>query len=394
MDNNDKQNFVDEIGNDWDGYTSLRQGKMPHALATTTKKRLKPVAPLARIHNGDYRDMYYAYENHSFDVTIGLTDKNDYEDYNTIARVKPLIEMMFAQQVCQDIAQKDIDKATEIRLYIDDYMAATGITKKDYAKMHIEKAMHVLSTVRSVWTETTYLRNEDGTKKFKTIIDKKNRKRKTVPAVEERCFAGAYIGTIELDKKAESQGIYKPLIKKDSHGREHYTCWLNKQMATYMAYCPVMPFYRDLLKIDPNKYRNSLIFGTKLLAYWNMNRHSANRNPQLLENEWVVKVENLIIDSELPLYEELTRTKTRKLPNGEKRIYIEKGNSWTEKIREPFERDLNMLVEIKMLKYWQYSDVKGNPIVGEFTDYATFAGLYIKYAIDKHEIDSSNSDKE
>ena len=392
MKKKDEPNFVDEIGTGWDGYSTLRQGKMPNALASTTKKRLKPVSHLARIKQGDYHDMYYAYDNHSFDVTIGLTDKNDYEDYNTIAKVKPLIEMVFAQQVCQDIAQKDIDKASEIHLYIDDYMAATGINKKDYAKMNIEKAMHVLATVRSVWTETTYLRNEDGTKKFKTVIDKKTRKRKTVPAVEEHCYAGAYIGTIELDKKAESQGIYKPIIKKDSHGREFYTCWLNKQMAQYMAYCPVMPFYRDLLKIDFNKYRNSLIFGTKLLAYWNMNRHNANRNPQLLENEWVVKVENLLIDSDLPLYEELTRTKKRKLPNGEYRIYEEKGNSWTEKIREPFERDLNILVEIQMLKSWCYCDVKGDPLLGKITDYAAFAGLYIKYAIDKHEID--NSDKE
>ena len=375
-----KKQFIDENGDEWLGYSVLRQGRGTNALATTSCRRLKRIS---NPEDGKLKGMQYCWENPSFGVTIGApTEEEKNMITSCVAKVQSMIERIFTNKIYQGASDSDIEYASEVHLYLDDYMKETGLLRKKTAQEHIAQGLYVLVTNPIIWEEEVKARDKNGNIIIQTYKDETGKKQKRVKMTKFGHLS-PFLTDINFNPKSK---YHIPLIFKDANGREYYKITINNKLARYIAYAAIMPFYNDLVKINGKKHPSSMIFGRRLLLNWNMNKGKANEN--------IISVKSLLLTSALPLYEELNRKSVRKLPNGEIRIYNESGSNFTKLIVNPFEKDLDELVNIGMLKYWEYCDSKGNPLPDEkisVKDYTIFVGLYIKYELNKHIIDKAEN---
>ena len=379
-----KKQFIDDNGNEWLGYSVLRQGRGTNALATASSRRFKEISQLEQLDDdGKLKGMNYFWENPSFGVIIGAPSEEEKNMITScVAKVQSMIERIFTSKIYHGASNLDIERAAEVHLYLDDYMKEAGLVRKKTAQEHIAQGLYVLVTNPIKWEEEVKARDKEGNLIFQSYKDEKGKAHKKVKMTQF-----GHISPFLTDINFNPKSKYDiPLIFKDANGREYYKVTINNKLAKYIAHAAIMPFYNDLVKINGNKHPSSMIFGRRLLLNWNMNKGKANEN--------IISVKSLLLTSALPLYEELNRKAVRKLPNGEIRTYNECGSNFTRLIVSPFEKDLDELVNIGMLKYWEYCDSKGKPLSDEkisVKDYAIFVGMYIKYELNKHIIDKAEN---
>ena len=131
-------------------------------------------------------------------------------------------------------------------------------------------------------------------------------------------------------------------------------------MARYFTSLNLTQYPKSLFLIS-GRNQNAYALGYKFAIHHNMDnnikRGTANR----------LKVENLLKVTSLPTYEQTVKNR----------------NSWTDRIKEPFETALDELIRAGTLVNWEYTHSKGVPLTEEeasnITDYKTFSELYITF---------------
>lgn len=136
---------------------------------------------------------------------------------------------------------------------------------------------------------------------------------------------------------------------------------LTSDMWRYFQRVPPMPFNQKLWEVSGKVNPNAYAFGFKLFAHHNMNLTKPNANR--------ISVLTLLdAGPSIPRYEEVMA--------GNRNI--------TDRIVTPFERDLDALVDLGILKSWEYCNAKGEPLTDEQLDlesYNVFSQLLINFEL-------------
>ena len=369
--------FIDKAGSNWNGYSAMRQGRGTNALALTPARRLKEVPDARPDMDGKLKGMRFYWDNPTFDVTICAphAEARDLITSST-AKVQSMIERIFTKQVFQNANDMEIEKASEVHLYIDDYMAEAGIQREKTAQEHITQALYVLVTNPMIWEEEVKVYDPKTGQAVFLTYKGTDGKRHTKVKTENLGHMSPFLVDVNFKPKSKNGSL---LIFKDEHGRKYYKVIIYSRLAKYLARTAIAPFYNDLLKLNGNKNPSAMMFGRRILLHWNMNQGKPNEN--------IISVTSLLLASALPFYEELVTDSVRHLSNGQIHKYQENGSGFSRQIVEPFEKDLDALVEIGMLEHWEYCDTKGSRLSDKkvaVADYATFSSIYIKFLLNKH----------
>lgn len=179
-----------------------------------------------------------------------------------------------------------------------------------------------------------------------------------------------YNMSIEFDMEVSYPGQRKKEIEHwktrilDSQAerkRGTFLLVLTSDMWRYFQRVPPMPFNQKLWEVSGKVNPNAYAFGFKLFAHHNMNLTKPNANR--------ISVSTLLdAGPSIPRYEEVMA--------GNRNI--------TDRIITPFERDLDVLVDLGILKSWEYCNIKGEPLTNEQLDlenYDVFSQLLINFEL-------------
>lgn len=119
--------------------------------------------------------------------------------------------------------------------------------------------------------------------------------------------------------------------------------------AEYLTKLPFSQYPAALWKLDERK-TNAYVIGLQMVMHFNMYNNQIRKTAQFL------KVRTLLGYTTLPAIEELR----------------EKGRSWQDRIKKPFETALDALKEYGVLENWEYSHPEGVLTESEETFFATY----------------------
>jgi len=134
----------------------------------------------------------------------------------------------------------------------------------------------------------------------------------------------------------------------------------------HLQNCPVMPYPKELLRIESNQQKNpySFYIGDKITELAKLNQH--DNNTQKLKEYFIVSVNNLLklcMSNGMPTYEEVMTS----------------DRAVSRKIVEPLEKNLNALENIFS---WEYCHAKGLPLTDDELEadisYKEYTQRYIK----------------
>lgn len=128
---------------------------------------------------------------------------------------------------------------------------------------------------------------------------------------------------------------------------------------TYLLYLPITQFFKALLRIDA-RYKNAYNIGFKIFVHFSMTPNQKKGTAQLL------KVKTLLKSTNLPTIKKVTQNK----------------HSWNDRIKEPLENNLDILVKKGVLAEWRYSKPKGEPLTDEearFKNYQSWEDTLIYF---------------
>lgn len=131
-------------------------------------------------------------------------------------------------------------------------------------------------------------------------------------------------------------------------------------LAQYMVLLPLTQYAVALLGVDARN-ANAYNIGLKLVEYWNMdNNQKAGRADR-------IGVDTLLACTTLPTIE-ATRASRK---------------DWIERIKEPFERAMDVLTECGLLADWQYTRAKAVPLTDDeamsILSFEEWAQLYVQF---------------
>lgn len=143
-----------------------------------------------------------------------------------------------------------------------------------------------------------------------------------------------------------------------------------QEIATYLAESNVITQYpKALLKLDPYYQRTAYYLGQKLADYHNMDSN------KIYGKANIISVKSLLKYSNLATYEEVQKK--------------DRGH-WEARIKDPFEKALDELVNGDVLEDWKYTHSKSLDLTDDeaynITSYKDFEDLYITFSF-KDEVD-------
>lgn len=166
------------------------------------------------------------------------------------------------------------------------------------------------------------------------------------PATLEKYInrTGEYLKTLHMMVVSETKGRGKKrqishlsIIRNSHIDSEYITITFDSTYVDFLKQRKVqMQYPRLLLSLD-GKSQNSYRIGFKMAS------HSSNFNNIIRKSNNILKVNSLLNVTDLP---EIERVK-------------EQRGSWTRKIRDPFEKSLDKLIESGIISKWYYSKNKG-----------------------------------
>ena len=118
--------------------------------------------------------------------------------------------------------------------------------------------------------------------------------------------------------------------------------------------CPVMPYCKEIFKLDTNKYRHAYALYGKIQEHKNMNIGKKNEN--------IISVKTLLdAASGIPTYDEV----------------MKKNRAINENIIEPFQENMNALAPMIT---WEYCNIDGTSLYNTNSeiDYQTFINLNVR----------------
>lgn len=145
-----------------------------------------------------------------------------------------------------------------------------------------------------------------------------------------------------------------------TNGKIHIS--LSPQLAQYLADKRLITQYPvKLLAID-SRQPTAYYIGRKLAEHYNMDNNIIKGTNNR------ISIPTLLATTDLPSYKEVQEK--------------DRGH-WAERIKEPFERALDVLTKEGILKSWEYTHAKGVPLSDEeaqnITSYASFSKLYLLF---------------
>lgn len=256
-----------------------------------------------------------------------LIKLNDSTNLNLNVQAHKVLDALILKLTCNFTLGKKataevINKSRAVTLSLTEYMELCGLRDKKEARKQLTEAVRAIYNISMGWQETIY----EGKKK-----------------IERRWQARV------ADVMGE-EWVESPI--KNSKVLFKFTF----DMAEYLSMAYIMPYPENLFQINSKYNPHSYYLGRRLLDHYNQNINKENRNRIL--------VKTLLRGiPDLPRYEEVRRVK--------------------ELIIDPFERDLDALVDIYgILCSWEYCSKGGTPVPEEQLvgiDYNTWASLLVLF---------------
>ena len=138
-------------------------------------------------------------------------------------------------------------------------------------------------------------------------------------------------------------------------------CKLDDTFLSVMGVNKVMPINIKLLAIDDRYNKSAFCFLLKLFEHKNMNFRKSNAN--------TISVESLLnVTQEIPTYDKVTAS----------------GRHYKQQIIDPFERNMEVLEKLGLIKEWEYCHANGEPLTDDELrnwNYDIFSKLLIKYEL-------------
>lgn len=251
---------------------------------------------------------------------------------NDLIFLQYLLTKFTANVSFKEPLESKIDKSREITLTLDEYMEWRNLTDKKEAKKSIKTSLDILFNTALEWTQDLW-----------TTPPGKKRKVKEPVKLSMRL----------VDTMAESFSFNKgrAVIK------------LNYDMAKILTQNgQIEPIPKALGQIKTNRNPNSLYIINKLISHYNMNIGKTN--------EHSISVATLLkCCPNIPNYEEIkTKGKVQ------------------QKIMIPFDRDLENLEELAILKEYTYYKADNTPLNSQelekaLTDYKIFISLMVHFEL-------------
>jgi len=205
------------------------------------------------------------------------------------------------------ITAEAIQRGRIVRISLQEYMEDCGVKDIKNAREQLNDAIRALYYVSLEWDETGYEKPEGKSRAVK--VTKHHRMRITDHTITPS------------EKNPVKRGVAEVRLSFD--------------MAEYLSNSYIMPYHRNLLRINTKLHPYSIPLGWKLCALHNMNYGKEKR-----ANETTVQT-LLRAAKGIPRYETIADTG---------QIY--------NRIIKPFDRDLYALVEAEVLScYWYYDDM-------------------------------------
>lgn len=224
-----------------------------------------------------------------------------------------LLLKIAAQNVVKNkVTLQQIEKSRFVELDVEEYMRRCNLKDRKEAKKKLSEAANALGRFSvDIQKETCYIEKNDKKKREK--IQLKN----------------VHMNLMEAVAQFDSYG------KKynDANQCSKVVFAFSSLFIQYLCTQYIMPFPRQLLTINSNKNPYSYNLGRKLAAYFNMNLGKPNQN--------IISVRNLA-----------------KIMN----ISLKTTKHISQQIIQPFERDIDALVDIGVLKKWEYCNSKREPL--------------------------------
>ena len=226
-----------------------------------------------------------------------------------------LLLKIAAQNVVKNkVTLQQIEKSRFVELDVEEYMRWCNLKDRKEAKKKLSEAANALGRFSvDIQKETCYIEKNDKKKREK--IQLKN----------------FHMNLMEAVAQFDSYG------KKynDANQCSKVVFAFSSLFIQYLCTQYIMPFPRQLLTINSNKNPYSYNLGRKLAAHSNMNLGKPNQN--IISVRKLAKIMNISL-------------KTTK--------HI------SQQIIQPFERDIDALVDIGVLKKWEYCNSKREPLTG------------------------------
>lgn len=196
--------------------------------------------------------------------------------------------------------------------------------------------------------------------RYMELTDTRDKKtaRKTIKEALDRLYHISFVAVVKDE-------VYKGRLFASQGTPIRGGIFEMEYTAGYLQYCSTTTpaaFHKGMYKINGKLNPYAWGLGEKLWQHFLLSRGKAG-NERLSVKKLVAAV------PDLPTYDEVMTT----------------NKHVSERIIEPFERDLNELRRLGVLKSWEYSNAKGKALTdeqAELKDYATWDNLYIQFELD------------
>lgn len=228
-------------------------------------------------------------------------------------RILDLITIRLTKQL--PLKENDLNilgKARRVKITVKDYMEQCGIKDAKEARRQLNEAIRSIYTVNMKFEATVVEKDKKGNlravkKKFNTrILDAYSEDVRQKPAVQDNAIEVYF----QID-----------LVK-------------------YLSHQYILPYHKELLRINGNAHPHAFYLGRKLSLHYNMNQGKPNEN--------YISVEALL--------EACPKLQTIDEARGG-------GRHYDQQIKAPFERDMDFLTdEKKILSEWYLCNPKGEKL--------------------------------
>lgn len=222
----------------------------------------------------------------------------------------------FTEQALHSYTKEDRDKARYVELAIKEISQKFELTNLTSIREMVTRELFTISEIWAEWYEYIYY-DDDKTGKKKRSVDKEHFKTRLIGLIKETTPAGE-------DAKSKPQ-IFK---------RGKVTVRIDEDFAKYLENSYEMAVNDKFYSIVPKKNPYSVALCHRLMTHYRKNRGKPNQN--------IIRVKNLLQFTDIPRYEDIA----------------EKGRI-NQLIFEPFERDMDKLQELGLIKFWDYCKPNG-----------------------------------
>ena len=247
---------------------------------------------------------------------LNINDFKNYKFNSTMKRIFDIFIIKLTKSLPYKKNLADYTKYQKISVSLSEYMTLCELKNKTKSIEQLRNALNLIGHIQVQFTDTRFIR--------------KNK-------IETEFY------------------IFRLVQNIDRNRSEGYSIIFSLDFIKYLAnYSYIMPFPMKLLQINLRNYPFAYGIGRRLALHHNMNIRKSNAD--------IISVKSLLESLSLPTYEEVL--------NGSGNI--------TRYIIEPFNKNMNHLLELNILDSWSYSDT--------YKNYNDWSKLYIKFSFSDYPV--------